>query len=314
MARKTSMMRSEGIGEDTTWDEALGAYLNFMRGAGRAAATIALYRDMVSRFYRERRPVWDDEGDAFLDWNGEAQVHTNHRLDSCVRFWRWAVSAGLRKTNPAEGVPRRSVDRCSQPNVSLADIERVARVFRDERRARPHSWERTRDLAYFLFSLGTGVRPGEGLAIRRDDICLRDMCAIVRGTTSKTRQSRAIFIPDDGELVSLMRRMMRIQEASGFPGSVPLFSDCAGAPITSETWYQTLRKRAVIAGVKLKPYDLRHAFITHSLAAGANPYDIRDQVGHRNMEMMQRYYHSTPEARRRTAAFAPLMQLKSAKS
>jgi integrase len=310
MSRSRKLLTVETSDEnDIHWESVLDEYLNFLRGCGRSKNTISIYSDHVSRFYREKNPVWDAEKEHFFEWNGEPQIHTNHRLDSCKRFWEWAIHAGHRKTNPAEGALRRMTNRTPVANVNLPDIEKLIEVFRVEYRERSKQWESLRNYAFVMFSIGTGVRPGEGLRLRRHDFNLSERLVIVRGEFVKTRQSRVIYIPQNALLARLLQKMIKAQNKTGIPSEAPLFSDSAGNQISSRSWFHIVQKRAKPIGIRIKPYDFRHAFITHSLADGANPYDLRDQVGHSNMEMMKRYYHSSAEARRRTADLAPLRKI-----
>jgi site-specific recombinase XerD len=294
---------------DIQWESVLDEYLNFLHGCGRSKSTICIYSDHISRFYREKNPVWDAEKEHFLEWNGEPQIHTNHRLDSCKRFWEWGIRTGHRKTNPAEGTLRRMVNRNPVANVNLSDIEKLVEVFKAEYRERPKQWECLRNYAYVMFSIGTGVRPGEGLRLQRHDFNLSERLVMVRAEYVKTRQSRVIYIPQNAALNRLLQKMIKVQSKVGVPSDAPLFSDSAGKQISSRSWFHIVQKRAKQTDVRVKPYDFRHAFITHSLADGANPYDLRDQVGHSNMEMMKRYYHSSAEARRHTTDLAPLRKI-----
>ena len=300
-----------GVREEIfNWELVLDEYLDLLRGGGRSKNTVEMYRDHVSRFYREKKPAWDRENEKFLEWNGEPQIHTNHRLDSCRRFWEWASRAGHRKSNPASDVPRRLTNKTPVTNVSMPDINKLVKAFRDEYSARQDQWEKIRNYAFIMFSIGTGVRPGEGLKLRRDDFNIDERFVVARGEHAKTRQSRIVYIPRSPILIRLLHKMIKIQAKAGFAGSAPLFSDSGGCGLNTRSWFHIVRKRAGKIGVRIKPYDLRHAFITHSLTDGANPYDLRDQVGHSNMEMMKRYYHSSPEARRNTADLSPLRKIK----
>jgi integrase len=103
--------------------------------------------------------------------------------------------------------------------------------------------------------------------------------------------------------------MVEMQTQSGIPPNAPLFSDIKGRELSVRSWFHIVNRRAQQIGIRIRPYDLRHAFITHSLTDGANPYDLRDQVGHSNMEMMKRYYHSSPDVRRNTADLSPLRKI-----
>jgi site-specific recombinase XerD len=311
---KNIMVSNMGNDETPKWEIVLGDYLAYLRGCGRSKSTVAIYRDQISRFYRSKTPRWDDEKDSFLEWNGEPQIHTNHRLDSCRRFWMWAIREGHRETNPTDNTQKRLVNKNPVANVNMSDIEKLLLMFRDEHRAKPKQWEKIRNYACVLFAIGTGVRPGEGLKLRRCDFNVEECYAVVRGEYVKTRQSRVIYIPQNSTLINLLRKMIKIQTKSGLSAETPLFSDSSGRALNTRSWFHIISKRAKDAGIRIKPYDLRHAFITHSLRNGANPYDLRDQVGHSNMEMMKRYYHSSPEARMNTANMAPLRNLRTLKA
>ena len=70
----------------------------------------------------------------------------------------------------------------------------------------------------------------------------------------------------------------------GERGSGPLFITSSGARWhRSEVW-RTLRRLAKVAvpekAETLHPHDLRHAFVTLSLAAGASLRDVQDAAGH----------------------------------
>jgi integrase len=196
-------------------------------------------------------------------------------------------------------------------NVNLSDIEKLVETFRAEYRERPKQWERIRNYAYVMFAIGTGVRPGEGLKLRRCDFNLSERFVLVRGEYVKTRQSRIVYIPQNAALLRLLRKMIGIHVKSDVSPAAPLFGDSGGKAIHPRSWFHIVQRRAKQAGVRIKPYDFRHAFITHSLCDGANPYDLKDQVGHSSMEMMKRYYHSNADARRRTADLAPLRKVAS---
>lgn len=308
MARSKDLMK--GTCGTVRWEDALGDWLASLCACGRAKSTIKLYQDNIVRFYRTKSPTWDDEREEFISWNSEPQIHTNHRLDSCGRFWRWGIQEGIRTTDPTKGVARRPENTDVIVNVRLDDIERVIQRLRERHKQRVDGWERRRDLVFAMFSVATGVRPSEGLSIARCDVRVDEQWALIRAENAKTRRGRVIFIPNDDRLMKELRRLIRIHETSEIPASAPLFCNSSGGRLSSRAWCHIIESASKECGVHVRPYDLRHAFITHSLSNGANPYDIRDQVGHANMEMMKRYSHSTSEARRATADLSPLSQLR----
>ncbi len=75
-----------------------------------------------------------------------------------------------------------------------------------------------------------------------------------------------------------------------------------GGAMTSQAIYNMLAKRAREAGIKnFSPHDLRRAFISHLLDAGADIATVSKMAGHANMQTTARY-DRRPEGAKRKAA------------
>ena len=68
----------------------------------------------------------------------------------------------------------------------------------------------------------------------------------------------------------------------------------------------TVNKKAIAAAIKagitrrLRPYDLRHAFATFALDAGADIKAVAEMMNHSNPSMILRHYQHTKEATKRS--------------
>ena len=75
--------------------------------------------------------------------------------------------------------------------------------------------------------------------------------------------------------------------------SGPIFSTSTGKPMDRPAVWRTLRRLAREAvpakAGSLHPHDLRHAFVTLSLDAGASLRDVQDAAGHADPRTTRRY-------------------------
>jgi len=164
---------------------------------------------------------------------------------------------------------------------------------------RPHH----RRLAVFL--LNTGLRIGEALALRADEIPEGASSILLRASTTKNRRRRMIPLnvaataaveqrPARGPLwvgPNVYRRRRR-----GRPGkeSGPRF-DCR--PISVRAFQRTLERAGRRVGVpgRVSPHILRHTFATAVLRAGANLRTIQQLLGHSSISSTQLYTWPTTE-------------------
>jgi integrase/recombinase XerD len=143
-----------------------------------------------------------------------------------------------------------------------------------------------RDRAMVKVAVDAGIRPGELVALRGDDIDWGN--ALVHVVRKGGR--RAQWVPISRDAIGWLRRY---QAESGYVAA-------AGAPL-----WVTLRRerralgydayRAVFARVNRRlgtdwtPHDLRHTACVRMLDAGVELYKVREIMGHAHLATTQRY-------------------------
>lgn len=85
-----------------------------------------------------------------------------------------------------------------------------------------------------------------------------------------------------------------------------------GQPIRSSmanAWKATLERAGITRRIRL--YDMRHAFVTEAIAAGADPKAVSTLAGHRNLQTtLAVYQRSRPEQRREAVEALPFLAYK----
>jgi integrase len=164
--------------------------------------------------------------------------------------------------------------------------------------------------ALFLTALGTGLRQGELLALRWSDVDLAAGTLTVRHTLTrgssvlaepKTEKSRRVLrlpLPVTVALKRLQRRQeterkaARVWNAAGY-----VFTTASGGPLDSRHVTQSFQAVLLKAGIRRQRFhDLRHAFATLQLEAGAELFDVSRALGHADIGTTANVYGHFTEA------------------
>lgn len=200
----------------------------------------------------------------------------------------------------------------------------------DEREPRFLSWPETERLASWCsepnlirFDALTGLRQGECFALDETDVDLKAGTVLVRAGTrhgkrqrTKTRRHRTVYLCD--EAVQIAREQLLRRRA----GTTLLFPTPTGKVWWKDNFMARIfRPAAVRAGLgtveKLDDgehyegivfHDLRHTCASLMIAAGANPLEVAEQLGHFDKSgrpdprlIWSRYGHLYPGATRAAA-------------
>ena len=202
-----------------------------------------------------------------------------------------AVRLELLSRNPADAVraPRKPPGR-ARP-LSVAQAETLLRAAETDPLG-----------ALYTLALGTGMRQGEVLALRWEDVDLpgarlvvrasmrRQAGGAVRGETKAKRPRPALLA---GFVVTRLRRHREQQQ----PLSLWVFPGYRGAPLAAQTLSARWRAFTRAAGLPaVRFHDLRHSTATLLIAKGVHPSIVASLLGHAHASMtLDVYSHAAPE-------------------
>ncbi len=199
---------------------------------------------------------------------------------------REAVTWGRLGSNPVKPVRKRAVVRKrSVRPLTPATVERL-------RQNMP-----PRDAALVSVLAYAGLRPGEALAltwghVRERTILVEQAVSYGEVKSTKTRATRSVrmLAPLKVELAELRIREARpLDERFVFPAH-------DGRPWDEDDW-ANWRSRVFRAAVKeaglidVRPYDLRHSFVSLLIAEGRSIVDVARQAGHSATMALDTYGH-----------------------
>lgn len=200
---------------------------------------------------------------------------------------REAVTWGRIESNPVKPVRKRAIVRTRA--VRPLTPEAVEQL----RRGMPTD----RDRALVSVLAYAGLRPGEALALTWGDIRERTIlveravaCGGIKCTKTRATRSVRMLRPLKLELAAFrMRTTERRDDQLVFPAY-------DGDPWSDDDWRNWRRRQfttaAKHAGLKaVRPYDLRHSFVSLLIAEGRSIIDVARQAGHSATMTLDTYGH-----------------------
>lgn len=241
---------------------------------GYSGHTIKSYQNDLRHFFTalEGRPINKVRGETLRSYlaslyPGRQSVSVARKVSTLKSFFRFLVRRGIMTTSPAEEI--------SLPKLPKK-IPRFLGV--DEAFQLMEAAKSKRDSAILELLYGCGLRVGELVGLKRNDLDLDEGWIRVLGKGKKER-----MVP----LGSKAKLALKDYLGSGkHQDGTPLFPSV-------RTVQRMVRHYSLKAGItkRTTPHALRHSYATHLLESGADLRGIQELLGHSSLSTTQRYTH-----------------------
>lgn len=195
----------------------------------------------------------------------------SHAYTMAMREWMWVEDSPMRKVSkPKE--PRGRVRFLSDD-----ERKRLLKACKDT----PHPYLYT----IVVLALATGMRQGEIMAIRWDDVNIKDGFIILHETKNGERRR----IPLAGHTKEIMKALFDKREIA----SPLVFADFKKR-VKGKAAHMDNAWKAVVKAAKLEDFrfhDLRHSAASYLAMNGASLAEIAEVLGHKTLQMVKRYAH-----------------------
>jgi site-specific recombinase XerD len=269
----------------------------------RSPATLTIYLTSVKRYFqwvaeKGHEPVVDrrlvQAWIAELLTNGAAPATAAARLASIRQLSKWMAAEGFIEVDPLLGLNAPKGDVPLTPVLTEDELKALAKACQG-----PQLRDR-RDEAIVRLFAETGMRAGELLALKMDDVdVVRGAAIIRRGKGGKARV--AVFGAVTARALDRYLRLRRTHPASGSP--FIWLGARTGGPLGAHGLRVALKERAERAGVaNFHPHVLRHTFASRFLAAGGREGNLMSLAGWSDRSMLDRYGRAAAADRATTEA------------
>lgn len=218
-----------------------------------------------------------------------------------------AITERLIKFNPTDGIELPKNRKQEMQTLSQEEIAKLLNVS-----------EGTQNYNAYILALGTGMRRGEILGLKWQDVDLKEKSIKVRRQLTNTEEgvnhdlllktekaNRTIFLSDD--VVAALKRQKKRQNehklSQCYNDLDLVFCKDNGEPLVPRVFLEHFEKHLKEAGVKhIRFHDLRHTFATLSLEKGVPLKTVSEVLGHSTIAITgDTYSHVTDKMRMKAA-------------
>ena len=194
-------------------------------------------------------------------------------------FFSWLVVEGLAQNNPAKDLKPPKVSRKVVSTLSDEEIGTILNVFST-------SPSDARNQILFMLLLDTGLRIGELVNLKMDDVHMDEGYLKVMG---KGKKERIVPIGNNAQR-ALQRYLFRFRPKPINPVIDNVFLSTSSQPLTENSTKLMFTRLAHRSGVcRLHAHLCRHTFATRFLINGGDVFSLQQILGHSTLEMVRHY-------------------------
>jgi integrase/recombinase XerD len=219
----------------------------------------------------------------------EVQSRSIARKLSCVRgFYKWLLMDKRVKRDPTVNIESPSSWKVLPKSLAESEVSEMLEKTGAAARAGDADGAALRDHAMLELLYAGGLRVGEIVALRQEDLRLETASVQVRGKGDKER-----IVPIGRSAVEAIENYVR----RGRPGLVralkgsgvqrALFLSVRGHALTTQAVWQMVRG----VNAHASPHKLRHSCATHMVEHGADLRTVQTLLGHADIATTQVYTH-----------------------
>ncbi|MFC1871410.1 tyrosine-type recombinase/integrase [Chloroflexota bacterium] len=194
-------------------------------------------------------------------------------------FFNWLVVEGLSQNNHAKDLKPPKVSRKVVSTLSDEEIGAILNTFST-------SPSDARNQTLFMILLDTGLRIGELVNLKMDDVHMDEGYLKVMG---KGRKERIVPFGNNAQR-ALQRYLFRFRPKPNNPVTNNVFLSISSQPLTENSMKLMFTRLAKRSGVcRLHAHLCRHTFATRFLINGGDVFSLQQILGHSTLEMVRHY-------------------------
>ncbi|MCM1009114.1 MAG: tyrosine-type recombinase/integrase [Ruminococcus flavefaciens] len=226
----------------------------------------------------------------FLKTNGSKDTTIKRKLVTLKLFYNYLYAEHIIKSNPFYDIKFTFKQEKRLPKtlttIEISKLLKCLYTVKYNAKTSFAAFEATRDLCLIDLLISTGIRIGEAIAIKREDVSLQDKTILIHG---KGRKQRLLYISSKETLTNI-KIWINYKKANDIKCDY-LFVNKDMQPLSiysAENIFTKYRNLSKINS-SATPHYLRHTFATNLLSNGADLRSVQELLGHANISTTEIY-------------------------
>jgi site-specific recombinase XerD len=217
-------------------------------------------------------------------------------------FFNWLLSEELIEKNPAKGLKPPKVPKTL---VSILSDKEIASIMNSFSRSNPLDM---RNQTIFMLLIDTGIRIGEAIGLKLDDLYLNDGYIKVFG---KGQRERIVPIGSNVQK-AIHKYLFRFRPKLPNTSINNVFLSIRNKQMSDNSMKLMFRRLAERTEIKrLHAHLCRHTFATKFLSNGSDIFTLQKILGHSTLEMVRRYSNlNSDHVRAQHQRYSPMDRLR----
>lgn len=269
-------------------------YIDYLSGVKHSSVnTIASYRrdlKKLNTYFREKdctdvKQIRATDLNSYimmLEGSGLSSATISRNIASIKSFFLYLFKNGEITDDCAESLKPPKIEKKAPETLT---IEEINLLLDQPARLTP---KEIRDKAMLELLYATGMRVSELINLKITDVNLT-MSYILCRDVGKER-----VIPIENAAKMALENYMKSVRESMCAGSIFLFTNMKGQPMTRQGFWKLIKAYATKAGIDkdITPHMIRHSFASHLVSNGADLKAVQEMLGHSDISTTQIYLRS----------------------
>ena len=207
---------------------------------------------------------------------------------SCLRgFYKWLLKDKRMTYDPTVNIESPASWKVLPKSLAEGEVEEMLERTGVAARSEAADGLALRDHAMLELLYAGGLRVGEIVSLRQEDLRLESASVQVRGKGDKER-----IVPLHAKAIAAIENYVQrgrpelVSKGAGMQRA--LFLSVRGKPLTTQVVWTMVRG---VSGGKASPHKLRHSCATHMVEHGADLRTVQTFLGHADIATTQVYTH-----------------------